>query len=69
MKKYDAQKALEEFLFDEFKAICGFAYGNYSGGTKLEDADAHFEAGLDHLLMLREKISASIDKKFKDDHV
>lgn len=66
MKKYDAQKALEEFLFEEFKAICGFAYGNFSGGTKLDDADAHFELGLDHLLILREKISVSIDRKFKE---
>lgn len=66
MKKYDAQKALEEFLFEEFKAICVFAYGNFSGGMKIDEADAHFEAGLDHLLSLREKISASIDKKFRD---
>jgi hypothetical protein len=66
VKLVDAQKALEEFLHEEFKAICGYAYGNFSGGVTLEDADAHFESGLDHLLMLREKISASIARKFKD---
>ena len=66
MKLADAQKALEEFLREEFKAICGYAYGNFSGGVTLEDADAHFEAGLDHLLTLREKISESIARKLKD---
>ena len=66
MTDAEAAQLVKEFERDELKAILHFAYSNFSGGVTLEDADAHFEAGCDHLIKLRPSLVAIITRKFKD---
>jgi hypothetical protein len=66
MKRFDAQKTYDDWEYEEFKALCSYAFGNFSSGVKLEDVDGHFEAGLDHLISLRAKVMESINRKLKD---
>lgn len=66
MKRFDAQKAYDDWEFEEFKALCTSAFGNFSGGVKLDDVDARFEVGLDHLVTLRAKVTELIGRKLKD---
>jgi hypothetical protein len=61
-----AKELLDKFEEDEFTAILGFAFGNYSGGTELENADAHFAAGCDHLIAMKASLLPIIAQKFKD---
>jgi hypothetical protein len=61
----DAEKLVDEFVVAELKAILGFAFGNFSGGTKLDDAVGHFAAGCDHLIAIRPKVLAIIVEKFE----
>jgi len=66
MRRSDALNAYDLWEREEFKALCSFAYSNFNGGTKIDDVDAHFEAGLDHLVALRAKVTESITRKLKD---
>lgn len=61
-----AKAVVDQFEEDELKAILGFAYGNFSGGTKLEDAAAHFAAACDHLIAMRASVLPIVAKKFPE---
>lgn len=63
MKAADAQKAIDEFSFDQCKALAGVAYANLSGGMGIEEAIGHFETGLGRLSVLAARLSDSITRK------
>ena len=44
----------------------GYAFGSFSGGVKIEQADAHLEAGIDHLITLRANVTKIIAMKFPE---
>jgi hypothetical protein len=62
-----AKALLDKFEEDEFTAILGFAYGNFSGGLSLLGADAHVSAGIDHLKAMKASLLPIIAQKFKDE--
>lgn len=66
MKKFDAEKEIEEFETDEFHQLCSMAFRNHSGGETIENVIAHFETGLDRLIATRDAIAASVEKKLRD---
>lgn len=66
MKLADAQAVVDDFEKDELKAILGFAYGNFSGGMRLDDADAHFALGVDHLKAMRASVLPILAQKYKE---
>lgn len=66
MKREDAEKIVDEWQRDEIKAVLGFAYGNFSGGVTLADADTHLATGCDHIKTMRPKMIDIIFDKFKD---
>lgn len=61
-----AKAIVDQFEEDELKAILGFAYGNFSGGEKIDDADKHFAAGVDHLIVMRASVLPIVAEKFKE---
>jgi hypothetical protein len=65
MTPADAEQLVDEFIKTELKALLDFAFDNYSGGEKLDDAVGHFAAGCDHLIAMRAKVLAIIVDKFE----
>lgn len=66
MKLSESQTVVDEFERDELKALLASAYGNFSGGEKIEDADKHFVTGLDRLIAMRASVLPILAAKFKD---
>jgi hypothetical protein len=66
MTAAEAEHLVDEFIRDELKAIMGFAFGSFSGGMKLDDADAHFAAGCAHLATMRLRLIDIIVTNFPE---
>jgi len=66
MKPERARELLDKFEEEEFSAILGFAYGNFSGGVELADADKHVAAGIDHLKAMKASLLPIVAEKFTD---
>ncbi len=66
VKRFAIERLVDAFVEDELSDMLKYAFGHFSGGAKLEEADAHFATGCAHLSEMRPKVIEIITKAFPE---